>query len=88
MHYSPGNGLVRTEDGELLSLAEGIFDVFVTIDQGLEHQQNLIGRSISILVIEAMSNKLEDLLPAVPLILLELPSLGAGQLRRVSAPQP
>ena len=32
-------------NGELLTLAEKNFDVFITIDQNIRHQQNLVGRN-------------------------------------------
>ena len=45
----------------LLSLAEPEFDVLVTIDQGMEYQQNLANRKIALLVLGARSNQIEDL---------------------------
>jgi len=44
-------GWGRKKNGELLTLAEGQFDVFVTTDQNLKYQQNLTGRHIAILVL-------------------------------------
>ena len=35
------------KNGELLSLAELEFDVLVTVDQGMEYEQNLANRKIS-----------------------------------------
>ena len=50
------------KNGLLLSLAEAAgFDVFLTMDRGLQYQQNLVGRVIAILIIRARSNRLEDL---------------------------
>ena len=37
------------KNGDLLSLAEAEFDLFVTSDQNLRYQQNLAGRRIAIL---------------------------------------
>jgi hypothetical protein len=37
------------KNGELLKLAEGVFDAFVTADQSLKYQQNLTGRRLAIL---------------------------------------
>jgi predicted nuclease of predicted toxin-antitoxin system len=45
-----------TKNGELLSRAEGNFDVFLTADKNLQHQQNMTGRSLAIVVFP--SNKL------------------------------
>lgn len=44
-------GWGRKTNGELLALAEPQFDVFVTTDQNLQHQQNLRGRALAILVL-------------------------------------
>ena len=41
----------RVKNGELLQRAEGVFDVFLTADQRLKHQQNLAGRRLAILVL-------------------------------------
>jgi predicted nuclease of predicted toxin-antitoxin system len=51
----PEAGLSGKQNGELLDLAEGKFEVFVTLDKGLQFQQNLTGRSIAILLIRAKS---------------------------------
>ena len=42
-------------NGELLARAEHQFDVFVTTDRHLVHQQNLAGRRIAILVLPSTS---------------------------------
>ena len=44
-------GWGRVKNGELLKLAEGVFDAFVTADQSLKYQQNLLGRRLAILVL-------------------------------------
>jgi predicted nuclease of predicted toxin-antitoxin system len=38
-------------NGELLALAEGKFDLFITSDQNLSYQQNLAGRTLAILML-------------------------------------
>jgi hypothetical protein len=37
------------KNGDLLRLAEGEFDLFITSDQGIRYQQNLSGRRIAII---------------------------------------
>lgn len=60
----PETGFAGQKNGHLLSLAEAAgFDLFLTMDKGLQYQQNLAGRSISVLIVRARSNRLEDLLP-------------------------
>ena len=52
-------GLAGLKNSELtVAVAKG-FDVFLTVDQGIEYQQNLIFRT--------ESNRLKDLLPLVRL---------------------
>ena len=38
------------KNGELLGVAEGQFDVFLTADKNLQYQQNLVGRTLSLIV--------------------------------------
>jgi len=47
-------------NGELIRLAEGEFDLFVTSDQNIRYQQNLSGRRIAIL--ELSTNDLRRIL--------------------------
>lgn len=72
------------KNGELLALAEESgFCVFLTLDRGLEYQQNLKPRNIAVLLIRAKSNRLADLLPHIPEILRVLDKLQPGQLTRL-----
>ncbi len=60
----PEAGLAGQKNGILLSLAEDAgFDLFITMDKGLQYQQHLAGRTIAILIVRARSNRLDDLLP-------------------------
>ncbi|NOZ40237.1 MAG: hypothetical protein GXP24_08435 [Planctomycetes bacterium] len=57
------------KNGELLSLAAAEFDIFVTMDGGIPYQQNLAGHELAVIVLQAVSNRLADLLPLVPELL-------------------
>jgi hypothetical protein len=48
-------GWATLTNGELLAAAESAFDVFVTTDQNLRHQQNLAGKRLAILVLPTTS---------------------------------
>jgi hypothetical protein len=50
------------------------------MDQGMPYQQNLAGRTISLAIIRARSNRLPDLPPYVPAILAALPILKPGEV--------
>jgi hypothetical protein len=77
----PEEGLAGKKNGELLSLAEKAgFDVFLTLDRGIEFQQNLQARRIAVLVVRAGSSRLADLMPHVPEILKTLESLRPGEV--------
>jgi hypothetical protein len=71
-------------NGALLGQAEEAFDLFLTADQDLRYQQNLVGRSIAIL--ELSTNKLRRIQAAVPLILDAIASLQVGEFRHLVIP--
>jgi hypothetical protein len=80
----PEAGFAGQKNGVLLSLAEAAgFDLFFTMDKGLQYQQNLTGRSIAVLIIRARSNRLEDLLPHLEACRSIMSSIRPGQVIRV-----
>ena len=77
----PEAGLAGKSNGELLLLAEQEgFEVFLTLDQGIEYQQHLRGRKLGVLLLAGKSSRLSDLLPLVPSCLSALSSVEPGQL--------
>jgi hypothetical protein len=70
-------------NGELLSLAEVRFDALITVDQGVQYEQNLVNRRIAVLVFVARSNNIEDLAPLIPNACAALSSLQPGRVVRV-----
>ena len=81
----PRCGWAGIKNGKLLALAATKFDVFLTMDQNLEFQQNLATLPISVLVISAPSNRLKHLSSLVPNMLKELNHIAPRSLRRVGA---
>jgi hypothetical protein len=80
----PEEGFAGKKNGELLSLAEKSgFEVFLTLDRGLEYEQNLQGRKIAVILIRCKSSRLADLLPQSPEILRVLRSIQPGDLLKV-----
>ena len=71
-------GFASKSNGELLSAAEGIYDVLLTIDKNIRHQQSMTGRRIAILVFRSRSNDIDDLLPLVPSALAALAQIKPG----------
>jgi predicted nuclease of predicted toxin-antitoxin system len=78
------HGWASIKNGKLLALAAGEFDVLLTADKGMEYQQNPGTLPVAILVVRAKSNRMEDLVIAVPAILEALASLAPRTLTRVS----
>ena len=74
----PESGWASTRNGDLLRLAEGQFDVFLTVDRKLEHQQTLSSFAIAVVVLIAKTNTLTSLQPLVPQILEALPRARPG----------
>jgi predicted nuclease of predicted toxin-antitoxin system len=80
----PEASLAGQKNGRSLSLAESAgFEVFLTVDKGLSHQQNLAGRRIAIVVIRAKSNRRKDLLPVVETSRAMIRSIRPGEMIRV-----
>ena len=92
--HLPGYGVTTAREmrweeirnGELLSLAEAQFDVFLTIDKGIKHQQNMAGRTIAVITLRAKSNQIERLAPLMPQVLALLPTVQPGQVYCVETP--
>jgi hypothetical protein len=59
--------------------------VLITVDQSIPDQQNLAGRTISVLILCAPTNRLRDLEPLVPAANLALDSIGPGQALRITS---
>ena len=79
-------GWRNSRNGELLDLAEGEFDLFITADQGVRYQQNLTGRKIGVL--ELSTNKLRLLEAAANQIKEAVDSIGPTEFRRLEIPKP
>ena len=69
------------KNGELLTLAESNFEVFLTADQNLRYQQNLTGRTIAIM--ELPTNTLSVVKILVPEILNGLTAISPGDYMQI-----
>ena len=73
-------GLAGLKNGRLLSAAEGAsFEVLVTVDQHIHEQQNRRRGLISIVMLRAKTNRLSDLLPLMPDLVLALETIKSGE---------
>jgi hypothetical protein len=80
----PQAGWAGIKDGELLRLAEGKFDVFITVDRSLPFQQNLAVLDLAVLVLQASSNRLADIQVLVPKILAIIDTAPKGTATVIS----
>jgi hypothetical protein len=79
----PEAGWAGTTNGQLLRVAAGNVDAFVTIDKNMVYQQSLDGLPFVVVVLVARTNRLSDLVPLVPSILTALGESKSGQVVRV-----
>jgi hypothetical protein len=77
-------GWAGLKNGDLLKQAETAgLEILLTSDQNLEFQQLLRASHLFVVVLVAISNKLEDLLPIVPAALAAMADHKPGQIFRV-----
>ena len=77
-------GWAGVKNGELLALAQERFDVFVTTDRNLAFQQNLPHFNITVIILQALSNRLHDLRPLLPKLQSILNTATKGQVQWVN----
>ena len=63
------------KDRALLAKAQTQFDVLVTSDKNLPHQQNLRKYYLAVAILDVPSNRIEDCLRKMPTLLRMLPHL-------------
>jgi predicted nuclease of predicted toxin-antitoxin system len=85
-HAARRAGFGSKTNGEMLAAAEMAgFDVLITVDRNIPHQQNFFGRKLSLIVLLTRSNDLSDLLPHAAACIRALRSIKAGQVVRIGA---
>ena len=78
-------GWKSVKNGELLTLAEAQFDLFITSDQGLAYQENLCGRRIAIL--ELSTNKLRSIEAAAAQLRDAVEKISRAEFRHLEIPR-
>ena len=71
-------------NGDLLAQAAESFDAPITMDKGIEYEQNLRKYAISIILISAKSNRIQDIQPAMFRVNQILRTLEPGQVSHVT----
>ena len=80
-------GWAGVKNGNLLTLAEGQnFDVLLTFDRNLEHQQNMARRTIAIVIVAALDKRIPALLSMMPDILATVSAAQPGNIYQVEKP--
>ena len=77
-------GFRGLENGDLLRAASGKYEVLITVDRNLRHQQKIRDLQIAVLVIEANGIKYSDVKPLIPKVLLALETIKAGDVVSIS----
>ena len=74
-------GWAGTKNGKLLrKAAEAGFDILVTMDGNLGHQQNIARQKLAVVVLRAPTNQLEDTRPLMKPLLATLAQIKPGTL--------
>ncbi len=71
------------KNGPLLRRAAQQFDVFLTVDQGIRHQQSLVGIDLAIVLLVATSNDINDLRPLMSRVRETLGNVSPGSIVRI-----
>lgn len=80
-----GMGWQTLRNGALLRAAgQAGFDVLLTVDRNLKHEQNLRTLPVAVVVLIATSNRLADLLPLLPAVEVALAALAPRTLVEVA----
>lgn len=73
------------KNGVLLNLAQTGFNVFITTDKAIPDEQNLSLLSLAVIILEAKSNRFEDLFLLLTEINEVLLSIKVGELVRINS---
>jgi hypothetical protein len=80
------SGWAGVKNGELVQLAAGHFDLLLTVDRNLEHQQNLAGLALAVIVVHAPSNDIAVLRPLMPAVLAVISEAKPGMVTHIHGP--
>jgi hypothetical protein len=83
VHTIEQAGCKGLKNGALLRAAAGVYDVLITVDRSIPHQQNLGGASIAILILEAHSNAYQHLKLLMPRAVAALQTITPGDVVRI-----
>jgi len=73
-------GWAKVKNGKLLEKADRVFDVLLTADKGIPHQQNMNGRKIAVVVLRPKRLRFEFIEPMLARILSAIETVASGQI--------
>jgi len=76
----PKQGWAGVTNGDLLKRVEPEFDVFITMDSNIVHQQNLDGLQICLIILHGPNSRYETLQPLLPQIREALKQAKSGSV--------
>jgi hypothetical protein len=76
-------GWTSVRNGRLLSLAEAMFDILLTVDRNMEYQQDISSYQLTLIVLLSPDNKRQTLRLLVPDLLDLLPTVESGKVYHV-----
>jgi predicted nuclease of predicted toxin-antitoxin system len=76
-------GWKGVKNGILLKMAAAEFDAFVTMDKGIEHEQNWAFLGLAVILVIARTNRYSDTKPLIPAIEDALDRISPGRLIRI-----
>jgi predicted nuclease of predicted toxin-antitoxin system len=80
VHTAEWAGMKGKTNGELLLAAETAgYEILLTVDQGIPHQQPRVARKLSIVLLRCRTNQIDDLLPLVDEIVQALETIQPSQ---------
>jgi hypothetical protein len=81
----PEMGWASKQSGDLLALADGQFDLFLTVDRNLSIQHDVSRFNIAVIVLVAKSNRHSDFQPLIPDLLAVVGAVVPGQVVKEGA---
>lgn len=76
-------GFKGLKNGNLIGASSGIFDVLITVDKNIEHQQNRDRLPIAIIILSAKGNRYESLSPLISEALKVLENVKIGEIIKI-----
>ena len=85
----PESGWAGIKNGRLLQIVadSAAFDVFLTMDKNLPHEQKIKDLPFAVVVLRAKSNRFEDTHPLMPEVLRRIFDFQPGQVYFIGGPE-